>query len=42
MCATCPVRAECLADVLSWEKPGFRIGIWGGLGPAEREALTDG
>lgn len=39
-CAACPVRAECLADVLGWERPGYRHGVYGGLDPAERDALV--
>lgn len=33
-CATCPVRAACLAAGM-----GEDHGIWGGLDPAERRAL---
>lgn len=35
ICATCPVRAECLYD----EPPGPRFGIRGGLTDDERDAL---
>ena len=33
LCATCPIRATCLADALAREEPW---GVWGG------EILTDG
>lgn len=36
ICATCPVRAECLADVLAWEQPAYRHGVVGGLTANER------
>lgn len=39
VCAGCPVRAECLADVLAAEDPARRWGISGGTTPAERAAL---
>ncbi len=39
VCAGCPVRAECLADVLAWEQPTRRFGIAGGLTPTERQRL---
>jgi WhiB family redox-sensing transcriptional regulator len=42
-CAVCPVRAECLAFCLPFEKQaGRRDGMWGGLTPAERSALDTG
>jgi WhiB family redox-sensing transcriptional regulator len=39
VCAGCPVRAECLADVMAAEDPARRWGISGGTTPAERAAL---
>ncbi len=38
VCATCPVRKICLADVMAWEDPARRWGITAGLTPAERAA----
>lgn len=40
ICAECPVRAECLADVMKHEQDGRRHGIWGGLHPQERDELA--
>ncbi len=39
ICARCPVRAECLADTMAWERPGHRYGVAGGLSGNEREQL---
>jgi WhiB family redox-sensing transcriptional regulator len=39
VCAGCPVRAECLADVMAAEDPSRRWGISGGTTPAEPAAL---
>lgn len=39
VCRGCPVRAACLADVMSWEQPSRRHGVAGGLSPAERHRL---
>jgi WhiB family redox-sensing transcriptional regulator len=39
ICAGCPVRVECLADVMAWEQPGHRHGVVGGLSARERRAL---
>jgi WhiB family redox-sensing transcriptional regulator len=39
VCAVCPVRAQCLADVMAAEDPARRWGISGGTTPAERSAL---
>ena len=39
VCAGCPVRALCLADVMASEDPASRWGITGGLSPAERSQL---
>jgi hypothetical protein len=39
VCASCPVRAECLADVMAWEQPSARHGVRGGLSVAERHQL---
>ncbi len=38
VCAGCPVRKTCLADVMAWEDPARRWGITAGLTPAERAA----
>jgi WhiB family transcriptional regulator, redox-sensing transcriptional regulator len=38
VCAGCPVRKVCLADVMAWEDPARRWGITAGLTPAERTA----
>ncbi|MGH3829469.1 MAG: WhiB family transcriptional regulator, partial [Pseudonocardiaceae bacterium] len=41
VCAGCPVRVECLADVLAWEPcSGYRHGVAGGLTPRERARLV--
>lgn len=39
ICATCPVRAECLDYALATETPKFRHGVWGGLSPRQRDRL---
>nr|WP_093354164.1 WhiB family transcriptional regulator [Pseudonocardia ammonioxydans] len=39
VCRGCPVRAECLADVLAVEDPARRFGISGGTTPSERRVL---
>lgn len=39
VCRPCEVRLECLAWAV---KTGERIGVWGGLDPAERAALSGG
>ena len=36
VCATCPVRAECLAEALDNK---IEWGVWGGLTERERRAL---
>ncbi len=36
MCATCPVRAECLAEALD---DRIEWGVWGGMTERERRAL---
>lgn len=38
ICAICPVAEECLQYALDHHE---RFGIWGGLGPKERRALTN-
>lgn len=38
ICARCPVAAECLDHALAHDE---RIGIWGGLSPAERRAVAE-
>ena len=40
VCAGCPVRAACLADVMAWERPGYRYGVVGGLSANERARLN--
>lgn len=40
VCAGCPVRKACLADALSWERPGTRHGVIGGLTARERARLV--
>jgi transcription factor WhiB len=39
ICVGCPVRAECLADVMGWEQHSQRHGVIGGLSARERQAL---
>jgi hypothetical protein len=39
ICLVCPVRAECLVDVMAAEDPARRWGVTGGLTPTERTAL---
>lgn len=39
ICARCPVRAACLADVMATEDPARRWGVYGGTTPDERAAL---
>jgi WhiB family redox-sensing transcriptional regulator len=39
VCAWCPVRGECLADVMAWEQPSARHGVVGGHSVAERHQL---
>jgi WhiB family redox-sensing transcriptional regulator len=36
VCASCPVRAECLDAAIA---NGERYGVWGGLTDTERESL---
>lgn len=41
-CQLCPVRRECLNEALAYEgdeDSSRRWGIWGGLGPAQRQKL---
>ena len=37
VCATCPVRAQCLEQAL---RDGERDGIWGGATPEERRRIA--
>ena len=37
VCSSCPVRARCLAYAIDHQEP---YGVWGGLNPDERRALT--
>jgi hypothetical protein len=39
ICAGCPVRSACLADVMAWEQPSTRYGVVGGLSAQERRQL---
>jgi len=39
ICAGCPVRSACLADVMAWEQPSSRYGVVGGLSAEERRQL---
>ena len=39
ICVGCPVRSECLADVMAWEPPSSRYGVVGGLSAQERRQL---
>jgi WhiB family redox-sensing transcriptional regulator len=39
VCASCPVAAACLADLMRWEDPARRWGVVGGTTAAERDAL---
>ena len=41
ICASCPVRKECLEDALTGEIPSYRFGVWGGLTPQERAKVAD-
>lgn len=42
VCARCPVRTECLNYALRCEPvvQGHRLGMWGGLLPAERSRMA--
>jgi hypothetical protein len=41
LCLLCPVSGECLADALDVESTdASRVGIRGGMGPAERAVLA--
>lgn len=42
ICDTCPVKAACLEDALTWEPGGvyYRFGLRGGLDPRERANLA--
>ncbi|MET9729730.1 WhiB family transcriptional regulator [Streptomyces sp. NPDC006458] len=39
VCNGCPVRAECLYDVLTTEPPHHRYGLWGGLNGDQRRSI---
>ncbi|MGE0300119.1 MAG: WhiB family transcriptional regulator [Dehalococcoidia bacterium] len=41
ICAGCPVRVDCLADVMASEDPAERFGVTGGLSADERAELFD-
>ena len=41
ICAGCPVRSDCLADILAARMPaGQTFGIWGGLSEQERRKVA--
>lgn len=42
VCAGCPVRLDCLLDVMEGEDPSRRWGITAGLTPDERAAVSAG
>ena len=43
LCHLCPVKSECLADCLAFERTdNMRIGIRGAMGPNERAAHVKG
>lgn len=37
VCASCPVRQQCLTEALA---RGEQYGVWGGLNPKERQRLS--
>lgn len=37
ICATCPVRDDCLAEAMRNRE---KVGVWGGLNPEERRELA--
>lgn len=39
VCRGCPVRAECLAEVMATEEPSRRWGVIAGTTPSERRLL---
>lgn len=40
VCGRCPVKAECLADVMAYEaEHGWGPGIYAGLTPRQRSAM---
>ena len=41
VCAGCPVRELCLADVMAWEDPSLRWGVVGGASTGERSELFE-
>lgn len=36
---TAEIRKACLEDVLSFEEPGLRWGVWGGTTASERDEI---
>ncbi|WP_069773060.1 WhiB family transcriptional regulator [Streptomyces sp. LUP30] len=40
VCASCPVRSQCLAEAFRAEDPSARFGVYGGLTAAERRELA--
>lgn len=41
-CKVCPVVLECLEDVLKYEDPSYRSGVFGGLSDKERKLTYGG
>lgn len=41
ICATCPVRLECLEEALSRHPNWSGGGVWGGMTPKERAELKN-
>lgn len=41
ICATCPVRKQCLDDALKRETGSLRYGMFGGTTPLERERISE-
>lgn len=39
VCASCPVRLDCLRYAMQLESPSNRWGIWGGTTPDERATM---
>lgn len=40
ICATCPVRAQCLDEALEFDRSRYELpGVWGGTSPRQRRQL---
>lgn len=39
VCASCPVRGECLRAAMRVESQAYRHGVWGGMSAYARERL---